>query len=357
VTDGTRLTLPPRWWIFILLPLATFTVVNLLLTQWGSAQFAIAQPFRVDGHIEAAGRLKTFATFLVYSALAIAATVYALLVFLALDSRGRRRIGLAYLATMAVGISTVMYVEVIKGDLYLEDRFACASFNQLHPFGPPVEATAEEAAKEPPPPRVPMGQLTCPTPGVGLFAIPATRPDGNNYFRQLRILFVLAALLLFVATPAIVWGAIAALALPAEGTAKERYAAWCAQTERLNRLLYITAAFLIAGLFFTSARINWPGYSLHPADLKSYHEHVRSFVLYLGVLNSVLIASFYLPVAAALAARRPPLPGAGWRPGRVREAGGGEEAKPDPWTAYKTALTILSPAILGLLAELLKFTP
>lgn len=341
----------PRWWaVFIVLPFVAFVAVNLLLSQWGSAAYAVAQPYRVDGHLEATGRLRTFATFVLFASFAVGVCLYALRIVLPLGRPVLHRIGIAYLLTALIGSSIAIASGVTKGDSYLEDRFACASLGFIGP------AAAAAPPADAPPPRVTAEELDCPARGDGFFAIPARQGDDPDYFRQLRILYTVAAVLLFLGTPAVVWGAVACLALPAAPDPQRSGSAWEDQTRRLNGLLYLTAAFLISGLFFSSARLNWPAYSLHPADAPAYAEHVRSFVLYLGVLNSVLIASIYLPVAAALAARKP----AGSSPpaADATEAAAvfpAEQA--DPWAVYKTALTILSPAILALLGELLKFTP
>lgn len=384
--------LPRHWFLFIILPLAAFFSANALLSYAGGAAFELAVPFQVDGHLEATGRLRTLATFLLYAAFAIGSILYAARVILDVETSDRIRLFGAAVGTMIAGIAGMAMFELNRGDAYFEINFACASLDRIQPADAgagaaaalpqarqpeakavsPGEPQAAEPATPPgdeggggsgkaevqkapdKPQRSAIDEISCPSSIESPFFVPAGRIDGNNGFRHLRMTYAIAAILLCLAIPALVWGAIGCLALPDTASPRERYAAWARQTDRLNRLLYITAAFLIAGLFYSSARWSWPGYSLHPDDIVPYREHVRSLVLYLGVLNSVLIASYYLPVAARLTELRPPAPAAIW-PAAGKDGSAGE--KPNPFAAYSKALTILSPAILGLLGELLKFSP
>jgi len=184
---------------------------------------------------------------------------------------------------------------------------------------------------------------------AGAFAI----PKEAGPFKDLKIMFALCALLLFVGMPSAVWGAVACLALPAESD--KAYGAWATQTVRLNRLLYATAGFMVTGLLFTSARLMWPAYSLYPADFKPYAAHVSALVQFTGVGNSLLIASYYLPCAAWLAKRRPSRDCADTDVTSAVAHDAPSEA-PDPYGAFRTTAAILSPALVAVVAEFLKFT-
>jgi hypothetical protein len=408
ITPDDGYSLPRYWPWFIALPLGAFMLSNLVLAFWAPASYELAQPLLPDGHAEASGRLRVLATFVLFVAFATASVIYFGLVLHKLGRQCLKNLRLAYLITLGIGAMTMFALGLHKGDAYFENNFACASLERLRPppdfadadASKPLPASGElagvkvgaakaptpsatpgpasdqpaapkpkaenavssetapglEASTTKPPARVALSTLKCPLDLKTWTGLPRYRDKDQNYFRNSRILAYISALVFLLATPALVWGAVACLALPDNGSRTEVYAAWVRQTERLNQLLYLTAAFLIVGLFFASARLNWPAFSLHPADLAAYSGHSRSYVFYLGVINSVLIASYYLPVAAVLARRRPPRPIPASAIARgVQQPDGGE--KPDPFRAYKVALTILSPAILGLLGELLKFTP
>ena len=362
MTTDTRPSWPlaPRALLYVVLPFIVFVATNLLLFGWDQVWFHVAQPFGTDGLAEGAGRLGTLATFLLFCTLALACLFYSARAWLYLDGRARWTIGIAYALTVLVGTSTIFALDVHEGDPYLERALPCVSFGKLGavpsaapPSGAPADAPA---AKAPPPPRLEVKTLeTRCVVGEGrswvarVFAIPLPRFEGDPYPR-LRIMFAIAGFLLFFTLPAIVWAAIACLALP-DAPAAERIRAWTLQTLRLNRLLYMTAAFLVAGLLFSRARLLWPGFSLHPADLQPFADHVGGMILYLGVANSVVIASFYLPVAAALAAAQPDAPS---RPGG-KAAKEGEKGA-DPFGAFRTTLTILTPALVGLIGELIRFS-
>lgn len=362
--ERTEWRLPRHWPWLIVVPFLAFFLTNLILVKWGDASLAVAEPSIADGHAEAAGRIRTHATFLIFSTGALAALAYSLFILRSLPRRAAKNVVIAWLGTMAAGIAVTYALGLHEGNTYLDRGLPCASFDFLHGAG--AGASPAVLAKEPEPPRSKAQSLRCETlpaaqvqalpiyeQGWTWFGVPPRRYDTDG-FRTLRIMYAISAILLFLSMPAVIWGAIACLALPETGSAKERHESWTLQTARLNRLLYITAGFMVAGLLFTSARLSWPGYSLHPASLKSFAEHVSSIVLYTGVSNSILIGSYYLPVAILLAARQPKRP-----PVPTPAAGAKDELEakaPDPFGALKTAATILSPALVALIGELVKFT-
>ncbi len=362
--ERTDWRLPKGWLWLIVVPFLAFFLTNLILVKWGDASLAVAEPRIADGHAEAAGRIRTHATFLIFCTGALAASAYSLFILKSLSRRAASNIVYAWLGTMAAGIAVAFALGLHEGNTYLDRGLPCASFDFLHQAG--AGTSPAVLAKEPEPLRSKAEYLPCKTlssaqvqqlpiyqQGWTWFDVPPRRYDKDG-FRTLRIMYAISAILLFLSMPAVIWAAIACLALPETGSARERHESWTTQTARLNRLLYITAGFMVAGLLFTSARLSWPGYSLHPDSLKSFAEHVSSIVLYTGVSNSILIASYYLPVAILLAARQPKRP-----PVFTAAAGAKDEPgpkAPDPFGALKTAATILSPALVALIGELVKFT-
>lgn len=351
--------LPPRRLSLIALPLLVFALINLIASLWGSASLQLAQPFSPgDGHLEAAGRISTLAAFLLFVAVGGATLIYAARIAGRIEPKSRARLLAAYALTAAVGTIFILAMGVQKGNPYLEASLPCVSLAQLDPG-----ATGPAAPK---PPRVTAREIErrCAMTGSSietgplaeqLFPVPAARFEGDPY-PIFRILYAAAAILLFLAIPAAIWAAIACVAMPTTGSPKARLDAWRQQTERLNVILYLTAGLMVAALLFSNSLFSWTAYSLHPDDLKSFREHSESLVFYAGVSNSILIASYYLPVAAALAELRPDLP-AEEENGKGTEKGKDADAKAaDPFAAFKTILTILAPAIIGLAGELIKFS-
>jgi hypothetical protein len=147
-------------------------------------------------------------------------------------------------------------------------------------------------------------------------------------------------------TPALVLGSISCLAMPPRPTKSD-----CRrQADRLNTYLYLSAATLVIGLIFLAAMLRWPAYGLNEAQAKAYGAHVDAYVLYWGITYSILIASYYVPVAVRLAgvggAAAPPDP---------KEAGEGDDGATTHLIAQAKALAALfAPAIAGLLGGVLK---
>lgn len=137
--------LPWYAWFLIGPPLLAFLVGNAILAQWGGTDFDVAQPFSADGHLEAAGRLRTFATFLLYVAFAIGSTVYAFCIALRTGSKQRLCLGGACLATLVIGAIAVKIFDLDRGDEYIEIGFACASFEQLQPLADEALGRTERA--------------------------------------------------------------------------------------------------------------------------------------------------------------------------------------------------------------------
>lgn len=354
----------------------------------------------MDGSAEAAGRLRSMATFLLFAAFAVAALICAWKIVARLDSPSFRRVVLGYALSVMLGVGAIGAFKILRGDPVLEQGFACASYEFLvtgrgpSGTGPAPAVPAPAGAGAVPGPgqaqqsgtvanapastarRVAPDQLDAfcqqqrAKGGKRLTFLPAAARDAlglpqhlrvEDAFLHVRILFLISALLLIAAMPAVVWAAIACLAVGREGEEAVCPAAWRLQTDSLTRLLYITAGFMIAGLLYSRARYAWPAHSLLPADARSYAAHVGSLVLYLGVANSVLIASYYLPVAAALArAGGASAPGPRDSVERTSRKTAAKETKDvsqaDPFAPFKTWLTILAPALVGIVVELLRFT-
>lgn len=115
---------------------------------------------------------------------------------------------------------------------------------------------------------------------------------------------------------------------------------WERQSEWLNACLYLSALLLASALAFTNAFLQWPDFVL--LDAKDRDAYVASMVSYYGITFSVMLASFYIPVAAILA-------------GRVRAAGGKlPEAFKGPRQIGKIVLGLSSTALAGAIPGVLE---
>src|SRR4051812_4964101 len=120
--------LPPFWWAIIILPFLTFGVMNWMLTRWGAASLQLALPWVADGHAEAAGRLRTEASFLLYCGFAATTMAYVGIIVRPLAIPSRRLIAIGWAAALTAGVGLAFLLHLNRGDPYLENRFACASF-------------------------------------------------------------------------------------------------------------------------------------------------------------------------------------------------------------------------------------
>lgn len=348
--------MPERSLLLILLPLGVFAVNGFLSWHFGTPAGYFPRPSVPDGAAEAAGRLKTLAAFLLFAGMAVGVLVYAAWTLRLLDGRSRRGVLIAYFLTVAAGLAIVLQTQQFNGSPYLDQAFACSSFSRLN-------ATPEELAPAgsdrpnailPQAPNSPFAQRSPARrliPG-DLAPVPPHACPASQY-GTLHLLIRIAGTLLLFAMPAVIFGAVTCLAAPHEGSVEERLKAWTVQAGRLNGFLYLAAAYMVSGLLFTSAELNWVIYSIHPADAGPLREEISAIVLHGGIANSLLIASYYLPVAMWLATNRPAEPKTAKPAGRSPKDG--PAPLPDPFGPLKIAATILSPALVGLFGELLKF--
>jgi hypothetical protein len=354
-------SMPRRSLLLILLPLGVFAISGFLSWQFGKPAGYFPQPSVPNGAAEAAGRVKTIAAFLLFAGMAVGVLVYAAWTLRLLGRGSRIRVLVAYFLTVAAGLAVVRATEQFDGSPYLDQAFACSSFSQLNApvadlalrdsgqrnWMTPQANTSPFAQRSPARPLRPNDLVALrrlvPPPGP---ACPASQ------FNILHLFMQIAGTLLLFAMPAVIFGAVICLAVPDTGSTKERLKTWTLQAARLNGFLYLAAAYMVSGLLFTSTHLNWVAYSIHPDDVGPLRAYISGIVLHGGISNSLVIASYYLPVAAWLAAARPAESAPATPAGQAAEAGA-QPASPDPFAPLKIAATILAPALIGLAGDLL----
>jgi hypothetical protein len=360
------ITLKRRAWsmpalslLLILPPLAIFIASGVFSAEFADPAGHFAQPWFGNGAAEAAGRMKAIAAFMLCAGIEVGVLIIWAGTFRMLDGRSAIRVLAIYLLTVAIGTSFVLWEGAFRGAPYLDQAFACASFDRLKAPDPRTTSPTPASTTQVPRPTPPAAGAPAPAASgaapqdrfaqvrpENLGAVTACRaPQFDTLHLMIRILGVL----LLFGMPAVIFGAICCLATPSAGSREARLEAWTLQTRRLNGFLYLAAVYMISGLLFTNAQLSWIGYSLHPDDLAPYRAYVGSVVLHGGVSNSLIIASYYLPVATWLAASRPTQAKAG-----AAESASAQADAPDPFGALRIAGTILAPALVGFLAELLR---
>lgn len=161
------------------------------------------------------------------------------------------------------------------------------------------------------------------------------------------------AILLVLGATSVTVGTISCLARPDPSllpSLKRRYDD--AQRDRLTTWLYGSSLLLVTGLFLIDSCLRWPAAFSNNPDL--YMAQVNAMMLQNGILYSTTLAAYYVPVAWLMKAT-PAAAGAA-----RRAAGAGAEADPAPPTLFspprvmKAIVAILSPAIAGVLTQLME---
>jgi hypothetical protein len=313
----------PFWTIALTLPPAlVLAIASRLQAHYGMPGANLDLPYFPSGHLEAAGRLQMLASWLLMAASGVAA-----LLLFARDLMRMHRVSAgvllaAYLFLVAYGLMTTR-ADDKRGPNIIGERTIrlalCVADLDL-PDGVPVRVASKQAGS-----------------GHHLYRCPKT-PEKFVWMKrlngqQLRLfLFVL---------PALVLGTISCLGgLP--GTA-------ALQARRLKTYLYLSATLMVCGLVFLSALLKWPAYALRGEAAAAYGAHVGGYVLYWGIVYSIVIGAFYVPVALRLGA----FVGGAAAVGKAPAAGGSDEAVLGPFDLVKIGAGIFAPAIAALVGQVI----
>ena len=289
------LTIPWVGLPIIALPASVLLFAGLLLMNYGVPLGHLSAPHLANGQAEAAGRISVLGTAVLLAAVSLAAICHFARDLFRFERASRRRLLATAAAGAVVGCFFVLQGFPDDADRYLGPDFACRSFALLDP-GP----GAGKACRSP------------------------------SYDRMIGLNHIFKYLLAFV-SPALIVGTISCLGLPREPGAMDRKRA----LERLKTYLYLSAVLLVSGLAFLGALLQWPGFSV--GEDKAFQAGVSAILLYWGIVYSIFIASYYIPVAL-LGARR-------WE--RLGPVGEGEP----PLTAIgllQSGAAIFAPALAGL---------
>jgi hypothetical protein len=354
---ATKAELDPRYLLIALLPALVF-----VLNKWVITNFAIPYdvlPPRIaefDVNREGAARVGVLATYMLSAGASLGALVFFAYTLRMFD--WPRRI-VPFLAFLAMGVSALA-VAGIGGSRQAHEysglSLACvaAGYDKAQSDG----ARARERAERPS-----LAQAD----GVDAARLFSVTGCGSERFAKMRSLgawqysglvfafagLVIGAVCCLATRPAAATGAGdpgaaagasdpgAAAGASDTGSDTEELRHWETQSGWLNTYLYLGALLLGTALMFINAYFRWPAYVLiEPAG---YHEHSAALLSFYGVVFTVMLAAFYIPVATILAGKVKAL----------KAAAQGESKLPDafkgPLQLLKIVLGLFSTALAGAL--------
>jgi hypothetical protein len=326
-----KLVLKWPYLLIALLPISVFVATDGLLHLFGDAVDQMPPYFApFDAHREAGARLTALGMLILFIGVAIGAIAYFAGTVWLLDKASKLRVVGVFAAVMILGFLILATMKTREMQEYLGPTLVCTALG----YSPWMsDQGTDPATSNSAQPKV---------------IVPDQRPGdgcGNKRFKQLRFMLNTHKYALMLCIAAVGLGSICCLAaLPGNAhTDEEELAHYEAQSGRLNIYLYLSALFLMTALFFVAAYARWPSYAL--LSNAAYEGHVNAFVAYLGFSYSLLIASYYVPVAAILAAN-------------YKKAGKDKAGLPDAFEGPVQLLKIVSavsstalagslPAVLG----------
>lgn len=192
--------------------------------------------------------------------------------------------------------------------------------------------------------------------GVGQDTFLFAPGAGIDPLTVLHILAIAFSLLLVLAAGSVIIGTLSTLASPRVSlpTSVRVYYSLI-QRDRLDLYLYASALLLVFGLFVMDSALRWP--AAFTEDRTLYLQHVNELMLYNGIYYSTILAAYYVPVAlwqrGRYTRRRTGGQNAAGAPDEPRDEAG-MAARLSPSRLMKTVLALLSPAIAGVLTQLLE---
>lgn len=322
-------TLRPWYVLFIAVtPLLVYLASERLLGSFALNFGAVPEYFtEFDRHRAEAARLGSVGAFFLMAAAAAAAFAYFLYTLRLLEKRSALLVAAVFLATV-VTLSVMSPAQSSPHNTaYSGSGLLCAALTYGDVEKPlPVEKG--------PPPKVKVSDAR----------VDGACPAGAH--RQVRSLLAWNQFAVLLGLASLIFGSICCLAGPSGGTPDPMdLPHWEEQSERLNGYLYLSAILLVTGLMFVAAMLKWPSFALlAPA---SYEAHVNALTAYYGFTYTVLLGSFYVPVAMILSGRVKKLKAAPTSGGKVPEAFKG------PLQLLKIAAAIFSTSLAPIVAGLM----
>lgn len=372
-TGAQKATLNPRYLLIAVLPALVFSLSSVVIATYiPHSDILPARVAEFDAHRAEAARVGVLATLMLFMGAASAALFFFVYTLRMFDRRGRVMPILAFVAMAAGAIFVPQGVDRIAG---IEARESLDfSGRSLACLAAGYDQARSDGARSPEPTE--RSEVGAPARQGGQKGVAFARVwNGRDCqipgFKKMMSLGSLQLLGVVLSFAGLVIGAICCLATPGRthsddeagpdaaaspATAATRAAErppvadgalqhWERQSEWLNIYLYLVGFLLATALLFLNAYGRWPGYVL--LDATRYHEHVAALVSYYGIVFSIMLAAFYIPVALILSAKVKAL----------KSATSGESKLPaafqGPLQILKIVLGLFSTAIAGALPGIL----
>jgi hypothetical protein len=286
-----------------------------------------------DVFVESAARLRMLATWVVMAILSAGATGYFLMELRKFEARSFYWLLGTFLFLLVILFGRMAFEPNYgRAENSIGEVTLCLAFGGKSSLVAPASAGPAKVAPAAPP-----------SIQAGSVKTARTCSDAPKY-DQLRRLNGIQRILLLLVLPAMILGAISTLATGA--TARE-------QAVRLKTYLYLAAILFVCGLLYLSALLRWPGSLLPAAEATKYSGLVDAYLLALGATYSLVIISYYLPVALRLSANAGPVVAFAARDKKESKEAEGEDVL-GPLEILKVLVALFAPVIAALLGGVIK---
>ncbi|MEO1640923.1 MAG: hypothetical protein AAFU41_16935 [Pseudomonadota bacterium] len=273
----------PKYFLITFPPILIFVIEGVITDTFvdASLQVPLAVLGDVPPWLETAGRFKFLAASWLFVAIAVLAFAMVVRDLLVLTDRATQYAGAAALAL-------IFAIAMIPTVQYAGDPDALRNYHRLG--GDVFEAVLG------------LGRLPgCKAPtDQWLLGVCGDMPVRSMFNRMFDIINIAAGL----GVGALVVGMILCLAAQPDDGVSARATQLRRNTHRMQRQLYISGVVLTFGILFAISWMRWPLSLASGEGAEQYGTVVSAALLYTGVYFSLLILSFYMPVALILDGRK-----------------------------------------------------
>lgn len=274
-----RMHVAPGYFAIALLPLGVFFLNDAILQAFASTDPAVpADLVTGPAWVEAAGRLRYLGAYWLFSAMALLAFALCVQEVLRPVTRSTR---------IGAGLTLGFILAIVFG--ITVENFARPDIWRIwHLLDRDVVATSLAAGTLP----------ACMRPGNEfLLGRCGDTPILVLFDRSLSVMNLIAAL----GVGSVVVGMILCLGRSADGKDTPEVLSFALSCMR--RQLYVAGLLLVSGMLFVISWVQWPVSMIAPEARDEYRGLATALELFTGIHFSLLILSFYVPVALILTAR------------------------------------------------------
>lgn len=340
-----------RYYFIALLPALVFLLNILLLAHYAAPPDLLPERIaEFDAYKEATARIGVVATLMLFAGATLAALLFFGVSLAGID-RGRLiALVVAFLVLAVAALASSSAVKDRTATHYAGLSLAClaATYDKERSDAARAQEKARAERRRPPTGGAAASAPVAMPAGVAVADLAIPGPCDSPKFRLMQKLQMWQFVATTLAFSALVFGGILCLGGPrgsraagaGEGETEPELQHWERQSERLNVCLYLSALLLATSLMFINAFLRWPEFLL--SDRQQHDAYVGTLVSYYGFTFTVMLASYYIPIAAILADRVKKLSG-GAGDGKLPNAFKG------PLQLLKIVLGLFSTSLAGVL--------